>query len=202
MALSPVGSVDSPALRPSRAEAEAAVEVLLRWAGEDPSRPALADTPARVARAYEEWFAGYSDTPARILAAAQEPAPKDAEMVFLSNIHFDSHCEHHIAPVRGRVHLAYWPDQVVVGISKPVRAIECLARRMIQQESFTASIAAAMMEAVKPKGVAVFVSAEHLCMTTRGAAQPGTVTVTTSLTGCFKTDPALAQRFLDLCRLS
>ncbi len=182
--------------RPSRAEAERAVETLLRWAGEDPAREGLLETPARVVRAYEEFFAGYGKDARAELAKTFEDIQDFDDIVLVKNIDFVSHCEHHIAPIMGKAHVAYWPDAKVVGISKLARVVDIFARRLVSQENMTNQIVKTIDEALKPKGTAVFIEADHQCMSIRGVHKPGSSTVTTSFSGIFKTDPGTRERFI------
>ena len=181
--------------RPSRAEAEAAVEVLLRWAGDDPTREGLVDTPARVARAYEEFFSGYEEDPEAMLARTFEEVEGYDDMVMLRNIDLQSHCEHHMVPILGRAHIAYVPDRRVVGISKLARVLDSFGRRLQTQETMTAQVAAAIQNALQPKGVAILVDAAHQCMTTRGVKKPNVSMLTTRFTGVFESDSDLRNRF-------
>jgi len=182
--------------RPSRAEAEAAVRVLLRWAGDDPDREGLADTPARVVRAYEEFFAGYAEDPVDLLNRTFEETDGSAEIVLLRDIRLESHCEHHMVPIIGRAHVAYLPDKRVVGISKLARVVEAFAKRLQIQEKLTAQIANAINEVLQPKGVAVVIEAAHQCMTTRGIHKPGISMVTSRMLGAFRDDPSTRREFL------
>ena len=186
---------DMTALRPSRSEAEAAVDVLLRWAGDNPAREGLVDTPARVVRAYEEFFSGYHDDPEQMLARTFEEVEGYDDMVMLRDISMQSHCEHHMVPILGRAHIAYMPDRRVVGISKLARVLDSFARRLQTQETMTAQVATAIQNALQPKGVAIFVDAKHQCMTTRGVKKPDVSMITTRFTGVFKDDDALRNRF-------
>ena len=186
---------DKTAMRPSREEAEAAVEVLLRWAGDDPSREGLIDTPARVARAYEEFFRGYDEDPAALLARTFEEVEGYQDMVMLRNIEVQSHCEHHMVPISGRAHIAYMPNKRVVGISKLARVMDSFAMRLQTQETMTAQIANCIQDALEPQGVAILVDAQHQCMTTRGVKKPSVSMVTTQFTGVFQQDAALQERF-------
>src|SRR6266498_3109717 len=170
-----------PVARPSRVEAEAAVRTLIRWAGDDPDREGLVGTPARVVRAYEEWFAGYFEDPREYLKRTFEEVAGYDEIVMLKDIRFESHCEHHIAPIIGHVHIAYLPSNRVVGISKLARLVEVYAKRLQIQEKMTAQIANAIDEVLQPKGVAVVIEAAHQCMTTRGVHKPGVSMVTSRM---------------------
>jgi GTP cyclohydrolase IA len=182
--------------RPSREEAEAAVRVLLRWACDDPEREGLRDTPKRVAEAYEEFFAGYAVDPVELLARSFEETDGYDEMVVLRDIRFESHCEHHIAPIIGRAHIAYLPDKRVVGISKLARVLEAFSKRLQIQERLTAQVANSIQDVLKPKGVAVVIDATHQCMTTRGVHRPGVTMVTSHMLGAFRTDPSTRREFL------
>ena len=181
--------------KPSRAEAEAAVETLLRWAGDDPSREGLIDTPARVARAYEEFFQGYDEDPSELLSRTFEEVEGYRDMVMLRNIELQSHCEHHMVPIAGKAHIAYLPNKRVVGISKLARVLDSFAKRLQTQETMTAQIANCIQESLAPKGVAVLIDAKHQCMTTRGVKKPSVSMVTTQFTGAFQDDDALRERF-------
>jgi GTP cyclohydrolase I len=182
--------------RPSREAAEAAVRTLIQWAGEDPDREGLIGTPERVARAYEEWFAGYDEDPVELLARTFEETDGYDEMVVLRDVRFESHCEHHIAPIIGVVHAAYLPAKRVVGISKVARVIDVYAKRMQIQEKMTAQIANTIEEVLQPKGVAVVVSAQHQCMTTRGVHKTGVSMVTSRMLGAFRDNEATRREFL------
>ncbi|MBX7197933.1 MAG: GTP cyclohydrolase I FolE [Rhodospirillaceae bacterium] len=182
--------------RPSREEAEAAVATLIRWAGDDPAREGLGDTPARVVRSYEEFFAGYHKDPEEILRTTFEETDGYDEMVVLKDITFESHCEHHMVPIIGKAYVAYLPNKRVVGISKLARVVEAYAKRLQIQEKMTAQIANAINDVLKPKGVAVVVEAEHQCMTTRGVEKPGVAMVTSTMLGAFRDDPSTRKEFL------
>ncbi len=184
--------------RPSREEAEAAVRTLLRWACDDPEREGLRDTPKRVADAYEEFFVGYSVDPVELLARSFEETDGYDEMVVLRDIRFESHCEHHMAPIIGRAHIAYLPDRRVVGISKLSRVLEAFSKRFQIQERLTAQVANSIQDVLKPKGVAVVIDATHQCMTTRGVHRPGVTMVTSHMLGAFRTDPSTRREFLAL----
>ncbi|MGO9943248.1 MAG: GTP cyclohydrolase I FolE [Rhodoblastus sp.] len=191
----------APAIaRPSRAEAEAAVAVLLAWAGDDSSREGLRDTPARVVKAYEELFAGYAQDPAEILDTVFEEVASYDEMVLVRDIPFVSHCEHHMAPFFGKAHIAYYPNGGVLGLSKLGRLVDIYAKRLQTQEAMTAQIVAALDSHLHSRGAAVMVEAEHMCMSMRGVRKPGALTVTMQFSGPFKTDPAEQARFLSLVR--
>ena len=184
--------------RPSREAAEEAVRTLLRWAGDDPAREGLLDTPSRVARAYGEWFAGYADDPEAMLQRTFEEVEGYDEMVILKDIRFESHCEHHLAPIIGKAHVAYLPTDRVVGISKLARVVDAFAKRLQVQEKMTAQIAGALERALKPRGVAVVLEGEHHCMSTRGVHRPGVTMVTSTLLGAFREDPATRREFMSL----
>ncbi|WP_137181061.1 GTP cyclohydrolase I FolE [Roseomonas sp. AR75] len=181
---------------PTREEAEAAIRTLLRWAGDDPSREGLQDTPARVARAYREWFCGYEEDPVELLARSFEETDGYDEMVLLRDIRLESTCEHHMAPILGKVHVAYLPNGRVVGISKLARVVEAYAKRLQIQEKMTAQIANTLNDVLKPKGVAVVVEAAHQCMTTRGVHKPGVTMMTSRMLGAFRDDPSTRREFL------
>ncbi|MBW7849499.1 MAG: GTP cyclohydrolase I FolE [Rhodospirillales bacterium] len=184
--------------RPSRDEAEQAVRTLLRWAGDDPTREGLRDTPARVVRAYEEFFQGYEADPEDILRRTFEETDGYDEMVVLRDIRLESHCEHHMVPIIGKAHVAYLPDRRVVGISKLARVVEVYARRLQIQEKLTAQIANTLNEVLQPLGVAVVIEAAHQCMTTRGVHKPGVTMVTSRMLGAFRTDPSTRREFMAL----
>jgi len=184
--------------RPSRAEAEAAVRTLIRWAGDDPDREGLLATPGRVVRAYEEWFAGYKDNPRDYLKRTFEETGGYDEVVVLRDIRFESHCEHHLAPIIGRVHIGYLPRNRVVGISKLARLVEVYARRLQIQEKMTAEIASCLDAVLKPHGVAVVTEATHQCMTTRGIHKPGVTMVTSRMLGVFRDHAETRQEFLSV----
>jgi len=187
---------ETPPIRPSREETEEAVRVLLRWAGDDPSREGLRGTPARVARAFEEYFTGYGVDPVEQLQRTFEEVDGYDEMVVLKDIRFESHCEHHLAPIIGRAHIAYLPNQRVVGISKLARLVEIYAKRLQIQEKMTAQIANTLADVLKPKGVAVVIEAAHQCMTTRGVHKPGVSMITSHMLGAFRTDASTRREFL------
>jgi GTP cyclohydrolase I len=187
--------------RPSRADAEDAVRTLIRWAGDDPGREGLLGTPARVARAYEEWFAGYSQNPRDYLQRTFEEVGGYDEIVLLRDVRFESHCEHHLAPIIGRVHIGYLPRDRVVGISKLVRLIDVYAKRMQVQETMTAEIAHCLNIVLKPLGVGVVIEAVHECMTTRGVHRPDVSMVTSRMLGVFRTRPETRQEFLSAIKL-
>ncbi|WP_456304544.1 GTP cyclohydrolase I FolE [Caldovatus aquaticus] len=187
-----------PEGRPSRAEAEAAVRTLIRWAGDDPDREGLRDTPARVVRAYEEFFAGYAEDPVALLTRSFEETEGYDEMVVLRDIRLESHCEHHMVPIIGRAHVAYLPAGRVVGISKLARVIEAYAKRLQIQEKLTAQIANTIQDVLQPKGVAVVIEAAHQCMTTRGVHKHGVTMVTSRMLGAFRDDPSTRREFLSI----
>lgn len=182
--------------KPSRVDAEAAFRTIIGWAGDDPSRPGLLETPARAARAFQELFAGYAEDPRGTLSKTFEEIAGYDEMIVLRGVRFDSHCEHHLLPVSGRAWIGYIPDGRVVGISKLARVVNSYAKRLQIQERMTAQIADTIDEVLKPRGVAVVIKATHQCMTTRGVLKPGTELVTSRMLGRFKDDPALRQEFL------
>lgn len=188
----------SEAKRPSRAEAEAAVRTLLLWAGDNPDREGLLDTPARVVRSYEEFFSGYQEDPVELLARSFEETDGYDEMVVLRDIRLESHCEHHMVPIIGRAHVAYLPAGRVVGISKLARVVEAYSRRLQIQEKLTAQIANSIDAVLKPRGVAVVIEASHQCMTTRGVHKPGVAMITSRMLGEFRSDSGLRREFLSL----
>ena len=181
--------------KPSREEAEKAVEVLLRWAGDNPLREGLLDTPARVVRAYEEFFAGYLEDPEKMLERTFEEVEGYDDIVMLRDVAVESHCEHHLVPILGKAHIAYLPDKRVVGISKLARVLDSYSKRLQTQETMTSQISNAIQRALKPKGVAILIDAQHQCMTTRGVKKPNVSMITTQFTGEFKKDPLLKDRF-------
>ena len=183
-------------VRPTREEAEAAVRVLLRWAGDDPAREGLLDTPARVVRSYEEFFAGYHSDPSAILERTFEETDGYDEIILLRDIRVESYCEHHMVPIVGRAHVAYLPHRRVVGISKLARLVEAFAKRLQIQEKLTAQIANTIAEILQPRGVAVIIEASHQCMTTRGVHMPGVGLVTSRMLGAFRDDPATHRELL------
>lgn len=183
-------------VRPSRSEAEDAVRVLLRWAGDDPAREGLLDTPARVVRAYEEFFEGYSHDPRDILARTFSEVDGYDEMVVLKDIRFESYCEHHMVPIIGRAHVAYLPNHRVVGISKLARLVDAFAKRLQIQEKMTVQIADTLNDILQPKGVGVILEAAHQCITTRGVHKPGVQMVTSRMLGSFRDDPSTRREFL------
>ncbi|MEQ9557855.1 MAG: GTP cyclohydrolase I FolE [Rhodospirillales bacterium] len=182
--------------KPTRAEAEQAVRTLIRWAGDDPAREGLIDTPKRVASAYEEFFAGYDADPVEILQRTFEETDGYDEIVVLKDIRLESHCEHHMVPIIGVAHVAYLPHRRVVGISKLARVVEAYAKRLQIQEKMTAQVANAINDVLEPKGVAVVIEAAHQCMTTRGVSKPGVTMVTSRMLGAFRDDPTTRREFL------
>ena len=189
----------SPAVRrPSRQEAEAAVRTMLRWAGDDPDREGLRETPARVVRAYEEFFSGYAVDPVDFLNRTFSETEGYDEIVVLRDIRVESHCEHHMVQIVGRAHVGYLPKNRVVGISKIARLVEAYARRLQIQEKLTAQIANTMQEVLDPRGVAVVIEASHQCMTTRGVHKSGAAMVTSRMLGAFRDDPATRREFLTM----
>ena len=182
--------------KPSREEAEAAVRTLIRWAGDDPKREGLIDTPSRVIRAYEEFFAGYLQDPREILARTFTEVEGYDEMIVMNDIRFESHCEHHMVPIIGKAHIGYLPNRRVVGISKLARLVEVYARRLQVQEKMTVQIADTLQDVLQPKGVAVVIEAAHQCMTTRGVHKPGVGLVTSRMVGAFRDDPSTRREFL------
>jgi GTP cyclohydrolase I len=184
--------------RPSRDEAERAVRTLLQWAGDDPQREGLVDTPARVAKAFEDWFSGYDQDPEAYLARTFEEVAGYDDMVILKDIRFESHCEHHLAPIIGRAHVGYLPTSRVVGISKLARVVEAFARRLQVQEKMNAQIAHCIQKVLEPKGVAVVIEAGHQCMTTRGVHKTGVTMVTSSMLGAFRDNSDTRREFLNM----
>ncbi len=182
--------------RPSRDEAEAAIRTLIRWAGDDPDREGLRDTPRRVARSYEEFFRGYGEDPHALLARTFEEVEGYDEIVLLRDIRLESHCEHHMVPIIGRVHVAYLPRNRVVGISKLARVVDAYASRLQIQEKLTAQIAGAIDDVLKPHGVAVVIEAGHQCMTTRGVHKPGVGMITSRMLGAFRDQPETRRELL------
>lgn len=180
----------------SREQAEQAVQTLLRWAGDDPQREGLLDTPKRVVSAYREWFAGYAHDPAKYLQRTFEEVAGYDEMIILRDIEFESYCEHHLAPIIGRVHIGYLPTDKVVGISKLARVVDGYAKRLQVQEKLTAEIARCINDVLKPRGVGVVVDAVHQCMTTRGVHKRGVSMITSKMLGSFREDARTRQEFL------
>jgi GTP cyclohydrolase I len=187
-------------VRPSQKEAEDAVRVLLRWAGDDPAREGLLDTPSRVAKAYKELFSGYDLDAEDVLGRTFEEVAGFDDIVLVKDIAFHSHCEHHMLPVVGHAHVAYLPEGKVLGLSKIARVVDIFGRRLQTQESMTAQIATAIHDTLRPRGVAVMIEAEHMCMAMRGVLKQGSTTLTTTFTGAFKTDAAEQARFLSMVR--
>ena len=192
----PVNGKNGSVRRPTRAEAEDAVRTLIEWAGDDPAREGVRGTPARVVRAFEEYFSGYGTDPVELLQRTFEETDGYDEMVVLKDIRFESHCEHHLAPIIGRAHVAYLPQKRVIGISKLARLVEVYAKRLQIQEKMTAQIANTLDEVLQPKGVAIVIEAAHQCMTTRGIHKPGIAMVTSRMLGAFRTDAATRREFL------
>ncbi len=183
---------------PSRAEAEAAVRTLLRWAGDDPDREGLRGTPSRVVKAYEEFYAGYRQDPKELLQRTFEETEGYDELIVLRDIRFESHCEHHMVPIIGRAHIGYLPERRVIGISKLVRVIEAFAKRLQIQEKFTAQIANIIDEVLKPKGVAVVIEAKHQCMTMRGVHKTDATLVTSRMLGALRENASTRREFLSI----
>ena len=184
--------------RPSREAAEAAVRTLIEWAGDDPERPGLRGTPDRVVRSFEEFFRGYDTDPVELLQRTFDEINGYDEIVMLKDIRFESHCEHHMAPIIGKAHIAYLPDHRVIGISKLARLVEVYAKRLQIQEKMTAQIAGTLSDVLQPKGVAVVIEAAHQCMTTRGVHKPGVSMVTSTMLGAFREDSSTRREFLAL----
>ncbi|MEY4783327.1 MAG: hypothetical protein RIR41_1262 [Pseudomonadota bacterium] len=189
---------DEPFNRPSRDEAEDAVRTLIAWAGDDPKREGLVDTPGRVVDAYEEWFKGYREDPREYLSRTFDDVKGYDDIVMLRDIDVESHCEHHMAPFLGKAYVAYMPLDNVVGISKIARVVEIYSKRLQTQETMTSQILNAIQEVLKPEGVAVMIDAKHECMTTRGVHHPNVSTITTQFSGVFRSDKELRERFLRL----
>ena len=182
--------------KPSRAEAEKALRTLLLWAGDDPDREGLRDTPARVARAYEDWFSGYGKDPESYLSRTFEEVEGYDDMIVLKDIRFESHCEHHLAPIIGKAHVGYVPTHRVVGISKLARVVDVYARRLQVQEKMNAQIAHCIQKVLEPRGVAVVIESAHQCITTRGIHKPGVTMVTSSMFGVFRENESTRREFL------
>lgn len=197
-ALERVKLLRTPSDRPDRAEVEAAIRTLIEWTGDDPDRDGLAETPSRVARAFEEYFAGYGQDPVEILQKTFEEIEGYDEMIALRGIRFESHCEHHMAPIIGQAWVAYVPNGRVVGISKLARVVEVYAKRLQIQEKMTAQIANTINDVLKPQGVGVIIKASHHCMTTRGVNKPESDLVTSRMLGCFRDNPLTRQEFLSM----
>jgi len=196
-----LGRAQSPSAkpkRPDRAAVESAFRTIIEWTGDNPDRDGLIETPARMARSYEEFFAGYGQDPAEILQKTFEETAGYDEMIVLRGIRFESHCEHHMAPIIGQAWVAYVPNGRVVGISKLARVVEIYAKRLQIQEKMTAQIANTINDVLKPDGVAVILKAKHHCMTTRGVHQVGTDLVTSRMLGCFRDNPLTRQEFLSM----
>ncbi len=192
--------VEDQSDRPSQKEAEDAVRVLLRWAGDDPEREGLLDTPKRVAKAYRELFSGYDLAAEDVLGRTFEEVAGYDDMVLVKDIPFFSHCEHHMVPIIGKAHVAYLPNGRVLGLSKIARVVEIFGRRLQTQETMTAQIAKSIDETLNPRGVAVMIEAEHMCMAMRGIQKQGSTTLTTTFTGAFKTEPTEQVRFMTMIR--
>lgn len=186
--------------KPSREEAEAAVRTLLAWIGEDPDREGLIDTPKRVVKAYDQFFGGYKDDSANHLGTIFEEVGGYDDIVLVRNIPFNSHCEHHMVPFIGVAHVAYYPNEGVIGLSKIARVVEVYARRLQTQENLTTQVVSAIDGALAPRGIAVMIEAEHQCMSLRGVQKSGVSTITTQFTGVFRDDPAEQTRFMMLVR--
>lgn len=182
--------------KPTREQAESAVRTLLRWAGDDPAREGLLDTPKRVAKAYQDWFSGYAEDPADYLKRTFEEVEGYDEMIVLRDIDFESHCEHHMAPIIGKAHVGYLPDGKVVGISKLARVVETYARRLQVQEKMTAQIAQVIQDVLQPRGVGVVIEGAHECMTTRGVHKRGVSMITSKMLGSFREDARTRAEFL------
>lgn len=191
---------DRSTVRPTQDEAEAAVRTLLLWAGDNPDREGLIETPSRVAKAYREMFAGYEMDPAEILGRTFEEVAGYDDMVIVRDISFHSHCEHHMVPIIGKAHVGYLPAGKVVGLSKIARVVDVFAQRLQTQEAITAQVAGAIDEALQPRGVAVLVEAEHMCMAMRGIRKQGSTTLTTTFTGAFHDEPGEQARFMSMVR--
>ena len=187
--------------KPTREEAQKAVRTLIEWAGDNPDREGLVETPKRVVKAYEEFFAGYDDDPEEILRKTFEEVEGYDEMVLVKNIRLESHCEHHIVPILGKAHIAYIPNNRVVGISKLARIVDAFGKRLQTQETMTAQIANTVEKVLEPKGVAVVIDAAHQCMTTRGIHKPESSTVTSCMRGIFKENPRTRNEFLTFIKL-
>lgn len=184
--------------KPTAKEAEEAVKTLIAWAGDDPNREGLIETPKRVINSYSEFFSGYNSDPLSVLSKTFDNVEEYDDIVLLKNMRLESHCEHHMAPFIGYAHVAYLPHKRVVGISKIARVVDIFSKRLQTQENMTAQIADTIYKALKPRGVAVLVNAEHQCMTTRGTSKPGTTTTTTRMLGEFKNDSQLEKRFFSM----
>lgn len=192
--------VNNANLRPSRADAEKAVRTLISWIGDDPDREGLVETPKRVVKAYEDYFVGYNIDAKEILSKTFEEIEGYDDIVLIRDISFESHCEHHIAPIIGTAHVAYIPDKRIVGISKIARLVDAFAKRLQTQEIMTSQIANTLNDVLKPKGVAVLLDAKHQCMTTRGVYKRSSSTMTKMMLGCFKEDADLENKFFNLAK--
>ena len=191
----------NPTSKPTRKEAEDAVRTLISWAGDDPKREGLIETPKRVVKSYEEFYAGYDQNPAEILSKVFEEIEGYDEIVLVKDILLESHCEHHMVPILGKAHVAYLPDKRVVGLSKLARVVDLYAKRLQTQETMTAQIADTINEVLKPKGVAVVIDAEHQCMSSRGVSKKGTSTVTSRMLGAFRDSQKSRMEFMNLIAL-
>ena len=191
----------NPTSKPTRKEAEDAVRTLISWAGDDPKREGLIETPKRVVKSYEEFYAGYDQDPAEILSKVFEEIEGYDEIVLVKDILLESHCEHHMVPILGKAHVAYLPDKRVVGLSKLARVVDLYAKRLQTQETMTAQIADTINEVLKPKGVAVVIDAEHQCMSSRGVLKKGTSTVTSRMLGAFRDSQKSRMEFMNLIAL-
>ena len=191
----------NPTSKPTRKEAEDAVRTLISWAGDDPTREGLIETPKRVVKSYEEFYDGYGQDPAEILSKVFEEIEGYDEIVLVKDILLESHCEHHMVPILGKAHVAYLPDKRVVGLSKLARVVDLYAKRLQTQETMTAQIADTINEVLKPKGVAVVIDAEHQCMSSRGVAKKGTSTVTSRMLGVFRDNQKSRMEFMNLIAL-
>ena len=197
---SATGDIDRLDRRPTKKEAMDAVRTLILWAGDDPTREGLLDTPDRVVRSYKEFFAGYTEDPEEILARTFEEVEGYHDMVMLRGIDLESHCEHHMVPILGTAHVAYVPTKRVVGISKLARVVEVFAKRLQTQETMTAQIGDAIQRVLEPEGVAILIDAKHQCMTTRGVHKPNVATITSHFTGVFRDNPRMEKRFLAMIK--
>ena len=195
-----VRQAEPASARPSEAEVEAAVRTLLRWTGDDPTREGLVDTPKRVAKAFREMFNGYELNPAEELGRTFEEVAGYDDLVIVRDIEFHSHCEHHMVPIVGKAHVGYLPDHKVVGLSKIARVVDIFAHRLQTQEALTAQIAGVMQHVLNPRGVAVMIEAEHMCMAMRGIRKQGSTTLTSTFTGSFKDNPEEQIRFITMVR--
>ena len=188
--------------KPTREEAEAAVRTMLAWTGDNPDREGLVETPKRVVRAYEQFFAGYEMDPKEVLSKVFEEVEGYAEMVIVKDIRVESHCEHHIVPILGKAHVGYLPNKRIVGISKLARVVDIFGKRLQTQEVMTAQIANVINEVLEPKGVAVVMNAKHQCMTTRGVHKPESSTITSTMLGAFRENPDTRAEFMNLITTS